>query len=42
MTGSVKQECFEQELDRCHVLTIDASDAIVLRQTEQAGLRRLE
>jgi len=42
MTGSAKQDCFEQELDRRRVLTIDASDAIVLRHTEEAGLRRLE
>jgi hypothetical protein len=42
MTGSAKQDCFEQELGRRRVLTIDASDAIVLRHTEEAGLRRLE
>jgi hypothetical protein len=42
MTGSAKQDCFEQEVDRRRVLTIAASDAIVHRHTEQAGLRRLE
>jgi hypothetical protein len=42
MTGSAKQDCFEQEVDRRRVLTIDASDAIVLPHTEEAGLRRLE
>jgi hypothetical protein len=36
MTGSAKQDCFEQELGRRRVLTIDASDAIVLPDTEKA------
>ncbi len=36
MTGSAKQDCFEQELDRRGVLTIDVSDAIVLPDTEKA------
>ena len=42
MTRSAQQDFFEQELGRRRVLTIDASDAIVLRHTEEAGLRSLE
>jgi hypothetical protein len=36
MTGSAKQDRFDQELGRRRVLTIDASDAIVLLHTEEA------
>jgi len=33
---------FEQQVNRCSVLTTSASAAMVLPHTEEAGLRRLE